>query len=69
MSAQKQDDWFSVRRFVLHLGERAKALPCKSFGKQGQEIWNLGTTGELVVRRMQEALDGFDAEDAVEVLK
>ncbi len=42
-------------------------MACPAFGQQREEVGDGGTSGELVVGRVQEPLDGLDAEVLAEL--
>jgi hypothetical protein len=54
-------------RQAFDLRQGLQALPGEAFGQQRQEIRDGGPSGELVVRGVQEPLDGLGVEGALEV--
>ena len=61
MGTQEQYGGFAVAVLAFDAGKGVEALAGKAFGQQREEIRDGRPTGELVIRGVQEAIDGFDA--------
>jgi hypothetical protein len=65
--AQEQHDGAAVVAESFDPGLRGQLLPRETLGQQRQEVRHSAVRGELVVARVQEALDGLGAVHAVEL--